>query len=297
MQEAVIVGSAAALAAAELLRRRATETIEVTHTDVQLPEWPETLNGFRILLVSDLHVHPRATRPGRRERRVMEIISRIDCDILACPGDSANTAGAARVAAETLRAARPRYGVYITLGNGEHKRRWGQTERIVPELRRAGRLLVNEHALLMVNDTPLYVLGVDDPSHDRDRLHLAARQVPEEAAKVLLAHSPEVVTRLFRVPVDLVVCGHTHGGQVCRPGGAAIWTQMSLPDRDALGSGLYGPEALGRYTPRDISRTRLYVGRGVGTAKLAVRVFCRPEIAVLTLRRLEAKQHREAGRI
>jgi predicted MPP superfamily phosphohydrolase len=297
MQGAVILGSAAALTAAELLRRRTTENIEVTQTEVRLPEWPSALDGFRILLVSDLHVHPRATRPGRRERRVMEIISRIDCDILACPGDSANTAGAARVAAETLRAAKPRYGVFITLGNGEHKRRWAQTDRILPELQTAGRLLVNEHAVLTVNGARLCILGVDDPSHDRDRLDIAGRGVPGDAARILLAHSPEVVTRLFRVPVDMVVCGHTHGGQVCRPGGTAIWTQMSLPDRNALGSGLFGPDVMGRYTSRNVSRARLYVGRGVGTAKLAVRLFCRPEIAVLTLRCQEAQPHHGAPRI
>lgn len=288
MQGAVILAGTAAVIAAEVLRRRTTEAIEVTHTEVPLPEWPSALDGFRILLVSDIHVHPRATRPGRRERRVMDIISDIECDLLACPGDSANTAGAARVAAETLRAARPRHGTFITLGNGEHKRRFGQASRILPELEKAGTVLMNASVRLVVNDTPLYVLGVDDPSHDRDRMDMAGRDVPADAAAVLLAHSPEIVTRLFRVSADLVLCGHTHGGQVCRPDGAAIWTQMSLSERDALGSGLYGPDVFGRYTAHDLSRTRMYVGRGVGTAKLAVRAFCRPEIAVLTLRTADA---------
>lgn len=271
------------MVAAEGLRRRETDTVEVTRVDIGLPAWPRALDGFRALVVSDLHLQPNTDIPGRREHRLMKLLRETPCDLLLVPGDCANTVQAARVAVDILSTARARRGVFITLGNGEHKRP-EETAGIVHELRRAGRVLVNDHAHVHIGQEPVWILGVDDPGEDRDRLGRTARGVPVDQPKILLAHSPEIVTRLHRADVDLVVCGHTHGGQVCPPGGQAMWTQTPTLDRSSLGYGVYGPRDFARYNPTPMERTRMYVSRGVGTAKLAVRAFCRPEIALLTLR-------------
>lgn len=289
MRPARWLAGVAALAAAEGWRRREAETIGLTHRGIALPCWPDTLNGFRVLLVSDLHIRPEARKPGRRERRLAAMLPGLDCDVLLTPGDCGNTRGAARVAAEVLRCARPRYGAFFTLGNGEHKRP-EETEPIVRELAAVGRVLMNDAACLAVNGVELWILGVDDPGLDRDRLDRAARSSPENAPRILLAHSPEIVTRLHRAPVDLVVCGHTHGGQVCPPGGEALWTQTPALNRSSLGYGLYGPADFAPFNPRPLERTRMYVSRGVGTAKLPIRAFCRPEIALLTLTRAEPER-------
>jgi len=275
--------SAAAVAAAERWRRRETDTVEVTRLDVPLPCWPAALDGFRALVISDLHIAPDATAPGRRERRLARLLRETPCDVALVPGDCANTEAAASVAVEILSQARARRGTFITLGNGEHKRPEA-TPRIVERLRHAGRVLMNDHARIHIGPEPVWILGVDDPGEDRDRLGKAARGVPESQPRILLAHSPEIVTRLHRAAVDLVVCGHTHGGQVCPPGGGALWTQTPTLERSSLGYGLFGPEDFARYNPVPLDRTRMFVTRGVGTAKLAIRAFCRPEIALLTLR-------------
>lgn len=278
----------AVVAAAEGLRRRETETIGITRREIALPNWPLSLDGFRALVVSDLHLSPSAVRWGRRDQALAEMLGGLDCDVLLTPGDSANTRGSARIAADILRRARPRLGTYITLGNGEHKRPW-ETNATVEELGRAGRVLVNEAAPITAGADTVWIMGVDDPSEDRDRLDRAARNVPENAPRILLAHSPEIVTRLHRTPVDLVVCGHTHGGQICPPSGVAFWTQTQTLDRSSLGHGVYGPKDFAPHNPHALERTRMYVSRGVGTAKLPIRVFCRPEIALLTLRSSRAQ--------
>jgi predicted MPP superfamily phosphohydrolase len=146
---------------------------------------------------------------------------------------------------------------------------------------------MNESARVPLDGADLWLIGVDDPSQDRDRLDIASRGVPDEAPKIMLAHSPEIVTRLHRVPVDLVVCGHTHGGQVCPPSGQALWTQTPALERSSLGYGAFGPEDFTPYNPNPLSRPRMYVSRGVGTAKLPIRAFCRPEVALLILRSIE----------
>lgn len=275
--------SATAAVAAERWRRRETESVEVTRLEIALPAWPRALDGFRALVVSDLHIHPSATAPGRRERRLIQLLKETPCEVVLVPGDCARTASSARVAVKVLSAARARRGVFFTLGNGEHKQP-EETPAIVRELRRVGRVLVNDHARVHIGPEPVWILGVDDPGEDRDRLGRAARDVPVDQPRILLAHSPEIVTRLHRAEVDLVVCGHTHGGQVCTPNGKAIWTQTPTLERSSLGYGLFGPDDFARYNPVPLPRTRMFVSRGVGTAKLAIRAFCRPEIALLTLR-------------
>ena len=284
MQPITALAGIVAALGAETWRRRETERIVVTQHIIALPLWPSALDGFRVVVASDMHVHPDAKFAGRREVHLAEVLGSIACDVLLVPGDAANTWGAAKIAAGIIGKSRPRYGTFITFGNGEHKRK-PETCLITQELKTVGLVLINQNALISVAGQPVAIIGVDDPSEDRDRLDLANRGLPSGTPRILLAHSPEIVTRLHRVPIDLVVCGHTHGGQVCPPGGKALWTQTQTLERSSLGYGAFGPKDFARFTSRDLVRTRMFVSRGVGTAKMAVRAFCPPEVAVLTLRR------------
>jgi len=93
---------------------------------------------------------------------------------------------------------------------------------------------------------------------------------------VLLTHSPEIFMRADLVKFDLVLAGHTHGGQVRLPGIGAPWLPAGS---ESFESGWF----YGQYA-------RMYVTRGIGTSILPVRLFCRPEIALITLRRTEPKR-------
>jgi len=131
-------------------------------------------------------------------------------------------------------------------------------------------VLINRHLKLNHSPSPLWLVGVDDPYMGRDDLGQALEGVPDEAFKILLAHSPDIMEEAKKHRIDLVTAGHTHGGQVRLPG---IKTLVPASRLTRFEMGLYREED-----------TALYVSRGVGKALLPFRLFCRPELAILTLR-------------
>jgi len=117
----------------------------------------------------------------------------------------------------------------------------------------------------------LYVVGVDDPATRRDDLAHAMAGVPPDACALALAHSPDVALRLGARRPDLILAGHTHGGQIRLPRLGALMTLSALPKTLAMG--------LGRY--EDVP---LFVSRGIGYSTLNLRLGTPPEVALLTLR-------------
>jgi predicted MPP superfamily phosphohydrolase len=111
-------------------------------------------------------------------------------------------------------------------------------------------------------------VGVDDPANE-DQVASALRDVPPDAPRILLAHSPAIARELYRVSFDLVLAGHTHGGQVNLPPFNGVWFH-----RDVV-----GPYVAGFY---DAHGSPLYVNRGIGMTKFPVRVQARPEITHFT---------------
>jgi predicted MPP superfamily phosphohydrolase len=129
------------------------------------------------------------------------------------------------------------------------------------------RLLINENARL---EDGVWIVGVDDPATANDDLPGAVNAVPTAATRLLLAHSPDIVPELKIARFDLVLCGHTHGGQVDLPFLNGAWLKDG-PTRDYV-HGFYSANG-----------SRMYVNRGIGTTTLPVRVACRPELTVFTL--------------
>src|SRR4029079_2861599 len=99
-------------------------------------------------------------------------------------------------------------------------------------------------------------------------LDAALSGVPEDACKVLLVHSPEVIARAAERGVDLYLCGHTHGGQVCLPGLGPVVLNANCARRYARGTWRYGS-------------MQGYTSSGLGTSCVPVRFFCPPEVAVI----------------
>jgi predicted MPP superfamily phosphohydrolase len=122
----------------------------------------------------------------------------------------------------------------------------------------------------------LALIGLDC-SHDseRDAQWLAAisTQLPRDAVRVLLYHSPELIPFATELGIDLYLCGHTHGGQVRLPGYGAILTSSELGKQYDMGY----------YRSGD---THLYVSRGIGMEGLGaprVRFLCPPEITLFSM--------------
>ena len=156
--------------------------------------------------------------------------------------------------------------VYGVLGNHD-------TILMVPGLESLGiRMLLNENEAIQHQGEKICLAGVDDAHFYRvDNIEKAASGIPDQAFTILLSHTPEIYRQAAHAGFDLLLSGHTHGGQICLPGSIPITLDSVLPRR--LGSGAWKyHEMLG------------YTAVGVGSSIIAARLNCLPEI---TLHRLE----------
>jgi len=146
---------------------------------------------------------------------------------------------------------------------------------MVPAMEAMGyRLLLNEWVTIERGDERIYLAGIDDAHFYRtDDIPKAAAAIPRDAFSILLAHTPESYREAAKAGFDLMLSGHTHGGQLCLPGGIAIKLEARLPRR--MGAGAWRFDKLAGYT-----------SVGAGTSLAPVRLNCPAEITVHTLRRL-----------
>ena len=157
--------------------------------------------------------------------------------------------------------------VYAVLGNHD------SIHMLLPMESLGIRMLVNEHAVLTRGDDSLYLVGIDDPHYFRaDNLEKAMLRIPDGATRILLSHSPEMYQHAACAGVDLMLCGHTHGGQICLPGGFPLMCNARCPR--TLCSGAWQYQGLQGYT-----------SRGAGTSVVDVRFNCPPEVTIHALRR------------
>lgn len=274
---ALSVGALAALGYALGVEPYAVETVRLT---LRLPRLPQAFDGYTILQVSDLHM----SRMGRREKIVRSLIEAIGpVDMVAVTGDLVHTQRGIAPFLELAQAFQARDGAYAIFGNSEHKngvRPYAFAKTLASNTIRP---LLNRHILITRGDAQLAVAGVDDPVNDLDRLPVALRGIPEGLCTLLLMHSPDGIAEAVVYGVDLVLSGHTHGGQVRFPLIGAPYTHSYLGRR--MSSGLYAGRGLRRVVGIRPGRTQLYVSRGIGISGLALRFLTRPEVAVITLRR------------
>ena len=127
------------------------------------------------------------------------------------------------------------------------------------------------------------IAGVDDPFRKHADLPKALQGVQPEDFVVLLAHAPNIAAQAVDLGVDLVLSGHTHGGQFKLPLLPAPYPHTGRGPR--LEQGLYARERLSRRIGMDADHTQIYVSRGLGASYIPARLFCRPELPIITLRR------------
>lgn len=246
--------------------RRNALRIEVRRNDLELPGLPPCFDGYVLLQLSDLHLDMNADMPGA----LMSALQGLDYDVAVITGDvRAKTVGPFEPAVDALRRVRVHLQdpVYAVLGNHD-------SLRMVPGIEALGiRLLLNESVALRRGAEALYLAGVDDPHYfGTHNLEKAAEGIPANAPSVLLAHSPEIYKHAAHAGFSAMLCGHTHGGQICLPGGLPLLYNARCPRRYCRGPWRHG--AMSGYTS---------VGSGV--SMVDVRLNCRPEI---TLHRLRA---------
>jgi predicted MPP superfamily phosphohydrolase len=253
--------------------RRNAAAIRIRANEVVIPRLPAAFEGFRLLHLSDVHLDMDRDNLHALVERVRET----EYDLCVITGDfRASTYGDYRPAVDAMAGLRmhidrPVYGV---LGNHDFI-------EMVPDLEDLDmRILLNESVTLEQGDARIHLAGIDDPHYYRaDNLEKAADAIPEDAVSILLAHSPEIYRHAAHAGFDLMLCGHTHGGQICLPGGVPLTYNAKSPR--TLGNGPWKWAGLQGYT-----------STGAGSCVVPVRFNCPPEI---TVHRLVAAAPRQPG--
>jgi len=252
--------------------------IELTEREIEIPDLPGSLDGLTICHLSDLHVGGFR----RLERALARILWGREVDLCVITGDLVSGPGGMKEVGRILSHLRVHHGMYAVFGNSEHDP-WTPGIPIVEELEAQGiRLLLNQGERLIVNGSAVLIGGVDDPYlglAEPDR----ALAGGSASLRILLAHSPDIVRDLGDEIPDLILCGHTHGGQIRLPLIGALWLHCRHP-RLGVRDGYYGPEQLSAIGGRDLGRLQMHVSRGLGGSGIRARFLCRPEVSFLTLR-------------
>lgn len=171
----------------------------------------------------------------------------------------------------------------MVLGNSEHKP-WLDSDMLAGALTFDGlKLLINESTTFTRSRDKIAVVGVDDAYYGLSDLDAAFAGVNADDFVVFLTHTPSITPDAIARGADLILAGHTHGGQVRFPFIGAVWTHMH--SNQALNSGLYGPEDISKLTGIDAGQSKLFISRGVGTSRLHIRFLCPPEVVYITLRK------------
>jgi len=247
--------------------RRNAARVEVRENTVRSATLPAAFNGYTILQLSDLH----CDISGRAMESVAGLLDRLDYDLCVMTGDFRGpTYGPHQAAVDSVAKLLPRITAPVLGVLGNH-----DTVLMVPAFEDLGiRMLLNEAEAVERGGAKIHIVGVDDAHFYRaDNIEKAAANVPHEEFSVLLTHTPEIYRQAAHADFDLLLSGHTHGGQICLPGGIPITLDSVLPRR--LGSGAWTHHAMAGYT-----------SVGAGSSVVPVRFNCRPEI---TLHRLECQ--------
>jgi predicted MPP superfamily phosphohydrolase len=244
--------------------RKNAERVGVRRNRVAAKELPQAFDGFVILHLSDLHCEMSA--PAMR--RVRELLQPLSYDVCVLTGDFRGDtfgpcdASMAAVAELRSKIAAPAYAV---LGNHD-------SAHMVPRLEAMDiKVLVNESTTIERGGAAIHVAGVDDAHFYRaDNIEKASAAIPLEGYSILLSHTPEIYRQAAHAGFNLLLSGHTHGGQICLPGGFPITLDSVLPRR--LGKGAWKHHGMHGYT-----------SVGAGVSVVPVRFNCPPEITLHTL--------------
>lgn len=239
-------------------------TLTVEKVKIYLEKLPKNLGGFRIVHLSDIHHSPFTHLDFIK--RAVEISNELKPDMFILTGDfvSHEPEYIAPVA-EVLGTLRSEFGSFACLGNHDH---WTNAPLVTSSLQTENiKVLINEGFRFTAREASFWLCGVDDYMAGTTDLKAALRGAFPDEMKLLLAHNPKTLYRAARSSIDLMLSGHTHGGQVkIRPDEKRI-----LPRRK-FASGLYRRK-----------ETQVYITRGIGTVVLPVRFGCPPEISLLEL--------------
>lgn len=239
-------------------------SIAVKRYNISIKNLPPQFQGFTILQLSDLH----SKLYGANQERLLKLINKEKFDIVAVTGDLVNKHNPLVEPPIQLIKGLKDYPIYFVPGNHEH---WSNYNIKKPLLEQGVKILENKAEKFNKGDSHIWIVGVDDPYMGLDRLDTALQDVNDTHPKVLLAHAPNIFPTAVKETIDLVMVGHTHGGQIRIPFFGAVV---------APGQGLFPKYDYGLYSE---GTTRMVVNGGLGESVIPIRFNLRPEVVLITL--------------
>lgn len=261
-----LIGAAGLLASYTVFIER--YIILTNHYRIAVPNLPQAFSRFRIVHLTDLHYGSLV--PLAIIRHVIQRVNRLDRDLVVCTGDYVHQ----RAATTQIDAVWPLLsgltaplGVLSVLGNHDH---WANTERSQYWLDKTHQDLRHKVKAIEKAGERLWIAGAGDLWEDHRNLDQILSGIPHADCRIVLAHNPDTADSQFSGRIDLMISGHTHGGQVDIP----FIGPPVLPVRNkTYSSGL----------KISLRGTRVFISKGIGWAIYPIRFNCPPEIAVLEL--------------
>ena len=244
-----------------------THCIEIKRYQIKNSSLGEVLGGLKVAHLSDIHIRNMGLMPNK----VLDILRSERPDLIFITGDLIHFEGPYEPVVSFLRQLNPPYGIYGILGNTEYSNENGSC--ILCHEERSKKLREKQSPIflrdsvspLKVNGKVLNIVGVDDPVHQRSHLQKALGSMNPKAPSILLAHSPEIFEEASNSGIDLLLCGHTHGGQIV----FTRYLRKVLPVAASL-------EFIEGFFQK--GKMLMYVNRGIGTSYLPFRFGVKPEI-------------------
>lgn len=240
--------------------------VEINRYRIPVPNLPAEFNGFTVAQLTDLH-YGRLVPFSFLEDVILKT-NNIPKDITVCTGDYVrNRRKEINKIWPLLSELKAPLGVHSVLGNHDH---WADPDRSIEWLEKSGQNLRHRVRCIERHGKKLWLAGGGDFEEDHKNIDDILSNVPEDDCKIVIAHNPDSADTDFTTRIDLMICGHTHGGQVNIP---FLGTPV-LPVKNKNYN--YGLKKATKGHP-------IFISKGVGSAICPVRFNCYPEIAVLEL--------------
>jgi len=241
--------------------------VRVRRMDVAIADLPPEFDGYRIAQLSDLHVG--SFDPKSRALEWVAITNALEPDLVAVTGDLVTSGrGFYRDVADALGALRAKDGVFVSMGNHDLSNN-DELTRLVAE--HGSTVLRDSSRVIRRGSAVLNVAGSDGRIATPAEVLRSLEQCAPSAPVVLLAHYPWIFEAAAAAGVDLILTGHTHGGQLGVPFFGQRWNLARLTGQRSRGLVFSG-------------KTAMYVNAGLGTTGPPMRLAVPPEIALITLR-------------
>lgn len=255
----------------------------IEHKNIKINNFPDELKGLTITLISDIHA---GTYMNEKDMRIYaEAVNELNSDIICIPGDFVNfQKEEVFPLTRAFKNLKARYGIYGSLGNHDFFSDADYVSNVISN-ESPIKLLRNKFEEITVNGKSLFIAGVDDTRDSGismngkiisavDSINSTAMSLNtsfKDLTKILLCHKPYSFDELAKREFDLILSGHTHGGQV---------VPFRMNNLHFSFAALVSKYIEGHHV---IGNSNMYISRGIGSVGLPLRLNCPPEITRITL--------------